>query len=298
MKNNPKLVVLIGVIFVSFSPIFVKLSNAPSIIVATYRMIITVLIMAPSFAMKNTTEVKKTDFKIILLAMLSGFFLALHFATWMASINYTSIASSTILVNLNPLIVTVLSYFILKEKPTRKILLAIFLTFIGSIIIAMGDSSLGSNVLYGDILAILGALFASGYMVIGRIVRQHLSATSYNFITYSFSSIFLLIIVFINSTPLYPYPLNEWLIFFSLALFSTILGHNLFNWALKYINPTYVSTSILGEPVFATVWALFIFKEVPEIWKIIGCLLIVYGIYKLSKIEVLDEKTLIDLQEV
>jgi drug/metabolite transporter (DMT)-like permease len=284
-KINPKFIVIIGVIFVSFSSVLIKASEAPSLIISTYRLAFTVLLIAPSTIFKSKRELVSIDRKSLLLCALSGVFLALHFATWITSIKYTSIASSAVLVNTHPLFIVVLTYFIFKDKVTKKAILSIMLTLIGGIIISSADKGLGSNVFLGDMLAVAGAAFVSFYMIIGRVMRQRLSVTSYTFIVYLSCTITLLILSVFTKTPLYPYKLKEWAIFLGLAVFCTILGHSIFNWSLEYVKPTFLSVAILGEPVFATMWAVLFFSEYPSLYNIIGSSVIIVGIYMFSRAE-------------
>jgi len=279
-KSNARLIVLLGVVFVSFSSIISKASYAPALVISAYRLGFTVLLLLPSVFSKRLDELRNVDKKTLGICIISGIFLALHFATWITSLKYTSITSSTVLVNTHPIFIVFGSLFILKDKVAKNALISIGIALIGSIIISLGDSSLGSNVLYGDILAIMGALFVAGYMMIGRVVRQNLSVTSYTFIVYSSSTITLVLLSLFTKTPLYPYSLQEMLRFLMLAVFCTILGHSIFNWALEHVKPTYVSTAVLGEPVFATIWAVLLFREIPMIWQIIGSIIILYGIYR------------------
>lgn len=291
-KNNARLIVLLGVVFVSFSSIITKASNAPALIIAAYRLGFTVCLLLPSIVGKKFDEIKNTDSKTLGICIISGIFLALHFATWITSIKYTSITSSTVLVNTHPIFIVLGSLFILKEKISKDVLISIGIALIGSIIISLGDFSLGSNVLYGDILAVMGAFFVAGYMMIGRVVRQKLSVTAYTFIVYLSSTITLILLSLFTQTPLYPYSLHEMLKFLMLAVFCTILGHSIFNWALEHVKPTYVSTAILGEPVFATIWAVILFKEIPMLWQIIGSVIILYGIYRFVKSSEAEEASL------
>lgn len=280
-----KLIVLIGVLFVSFSSIIIKSSTAPSLIIATYRMAFTVALMVIPFSIKEGKEIKKVNIKTISLCVLSGVFLAFHFAAWNSSIKYSSIASCTVLVDTQPIFVVIASFFILKEKINKRSLICILIALGGSIIISLGDTSLGSNAIYGDFLALIGAIFVSLYMIIGRIVRQKISTTIYTFIVYISSTVTLVLLCIFSKIPLYPYPMGEIFRFLLLAIFCTILGHSIFSWALKYIKPSFVSTSILGEPIFATIWALLFFNEIPKIWQIIGSILILVGIIGFIKLE-------------
>jgi drug/metabolite transporter (DMT)-like permease len=134
-------------------------------------------------------------------------------------------------------------------------------------------------------LAIAGAAFVSFYMIIGRIMRQRLSVVSYTFIVYLSCTITLLLLDIITGTPLGPYSLKEWIIFLGLSVFCSILGHSIFNWSLEYVKPTFLSVSVLGEPVFATIWAAVFFLEFPNTWNIFGSIVIITGIYLFSKSE-------------
>jgi len=285
---NPKLITLLGVIFVSFSSILIRLSDAPSLAIATYRLAFTVLMIAPSVLIKKRREIRSISPKALILSVLSGGFLALHFATWISSLKYTSIASSTVLVNTHTIFIVLGSYLILKEKTTIKHLACMAVAAGGSMMISLGDYSLGSNVVYGDILAILGAVFVSAYIIIGRIIRQSLSVTTYTFLVYTSCTLVLIIISLAVNVPLYPYSLREVLLFLALAFFCTILGHSIFSWALEYVKPTFLSTAVLGEPVFASLWAMVIFREMPRLWQVIGAFAILGGIYLSIK---LDNKT-------
>lgn len=284
-KANVKLIVILGVVFVSFSSVITKSSKAPSLIIAFYRLGFTVLLLLPYFLLKKSHELKKIDKKTFFFCILSGIFLALHFATWISSIKYTSIASSTVLVNTHPIFIVIGTIFILKERVSTKAIISIAMSLTGSIIISTGDYSLGNNVLLGDILAILGGLFVAGYMMIGRYARQRISVTTYTFIVYLTCTVVLFLLVIGTKTSLYPYGADEYLRFFTLALLCTILGHSIFNWALEYVKPTFISTSVLAEPVFATIWAIFLFSEFPTIWQIIGSSIILFGIYRFTKIK-------------
>jgi drug/metabolite transporter (DMT)-like permease len=284
-KINPKLIVIIGVIFVSFSSILVKASSAPALIISTYRLAFTVILITPSALIKCKKEFKEIKWTTLLLSAVGGILLALHFATWITSIKYTSIASSTVLVNTHPIFIVALTWLLFREKQSKRALFSIGLTILGGAVISSGDNTLGSNVLYGDMLAVLGAAFVSGYMLIGRIIRQKLSVTAYTLIVYLSCTLTLLTLNLITSTPLYPYSLKEFAIFLALAVCCTILGHSIFNWSLEYVKPTFLSVSMLGEPVFATIWAIFIFAELPTLWNVVGSVMILWGIYIFSKAE-------------
>lgn len=277
-RLNPKLVVIIGVLFVSLSSILIKLSNAPSLVIAFYRMLFTTIFLFPFVIFNHVEEIKNLSKRFVILSAGSGLFLAFHFATWFTSIKYTTIASSTILVSIHPVFIVIGGYLFLNEKVTNKILLTISIVLLGSLIISLGDYSTTDSSLYGNILAVFGAFFVSCYMMIGKHIRKNVSLITYTFIVYLTCSLVLLLLVIITRTPLYPYPMQEWLIYLGLSIFCTILGHSIFSWSLKYVKVTFLSTTILGEPVFATIWATLIFNEIPTLWNVLGGVIVILGI--------------------
>lgn len=281
---NPKFIVLLGVVFTSFSAILTRTSTASSSVIAAYRLTFTVIVMLPLVLKTSIKELRSVSKKQLLICIVSGIFLALHFISYFTAVKYTSIVNATMLVNTQPIFIFIGSILILKEKVSIKSTLCIVVALIGSAIISMGGSTTGTNVQLGNFLAVAGAFFFAGYMMIGRVVRKNLSNTSYTFIVYSSSAILLMIINLVTKTPLYPYPKADWLIFLGLAVFCTILGHSIFNWALQYLNPAFVSISILGEPVFATVWAVFLFNEIPSVVQVIGAIIILVSIGYFTKI--------------
>jgi len=289
-KINPKMIILIGVFFTSFSSILTRISEAPSLAIATYRLGITSLLLAPVFFAKHITEMKGMDRKTFLLCLLSGLFLALHFASWISSIAYTSITSSTVLVNTQPVFVVLGSYLIYKEKSSLRSVASVLVAIAGSVIISLGDSSMGSNVLYGDFLAVIGAVTVAAYMLIGRYARRNLSVTGYTFIVYTTCTITLLVMSLATSTPLTGYPPRELAIFFALAVVCTLLGHSIFNWGLGHVKPTFVSTAILGEPVLATILAIILLGEVPTLPRLIGGIIVIGGIYSFILAEANEAK--------
>ena len=278
-RIDPRGIVVVGVFFVSFSAILVRLSDAPPLIIATYRLGISILLLLPVFLRNIGKERGWIKGRTLLLCILSGVSLALHFYTWFVSLRPTSVASAAVLVNTHPVFIVIGSVIFLKERIDRRALPFIAATFIGSIIIALGDYGHGNQGLYGDIMALLGAFFVSVYILIGRTVRKRVSLPLYAFTVYGISTAVLLLLDLFTGTPLYPYAPREFLIFFLLALVCTIGGHTVFNWALRYVEPLFVSTAVLGEPVFASILALFIFRETPSLYTLLGGVLVIGGIF-------------------
>ena len=283
IKINPKLVVLIGALGVSISPILIKLSNSEALTIAFYRLLFTILLLTPFIIVKNKNEILSLPKKTIKRIAFSGFFLGIHFSFWIISLKYTSVASATVLVNTSPIILLLLTYFILKEKTNKNQIIAIFFAFIGSIILAYGDFFNGSNAILGDVFAILGALFVSIYLLIGNKVRQDVSMGTYTYLTYLFATITIFILNLFLKHSLVISNKSEYLLFLAMAIFPTLLGHSLFSWSLKYVKPTLISMAILAEPIIASIIAIFIFYEVPTINQILGAVIIISSIYYYTK---------------
>ncbi len=278
-KTPSKNFVFIGLFFTSLSSIFVKLSDSPSIIISAYRMLFASLLWVIPVLIKDREEIKKVTVSDLLWCFVSGVFLALHFATWIASLSMTSVASSTVLVSLSPVFVAAFSYLVLKEDLSLKAIIGIAVAVIGSVLIAYGDSQGGGHALKGDFLALLGAFFVGGYLLIGGRVRIRLGVRVYVLIVYSISAVVLFSIAVVTKTPIYPYPVEELLLFFALAFFCSLLGHSVYNWMLEYVSSTFISVSTLGEPIFATILALIIFKEIPSILTLMGGISVLLGLY-------------------
>lgn len=276
---NPYLAVGLGVVAASFSSLFTKMADAPPTVIAFYRLGLATLILLP-FALRGLPlrELRGITRRDLKLAFAAGVLLALHFTVWITSLNYTSIASSTVLVTMQPLFVVIGSFLILKERIGTVPLVAAGMALGGSIIIGISDLQIGGQALYGDILAFMGAGFVAGYVLIGRSLRSHLCVLSYTLLVYGTATLVLLGFCLATSAPLYPYPGTDWYCFIALALVPTLLGHSVFNWALRYVKATVVSVSILGEPVGATILAYFIFAETPALLQALGGAVIIGGI--------------------
>jgi drug/metabolite transporter (DMT)-like permease len=273
------LLLFIAVVAVSWAAIFIKLTGAPPLATAFYRMSFATLFILPLALEKSLPEISKIRGKILIVTLLSGIFLGFHFAVWVTSLDYTSISNSVVLVTTQPIWVAVLSHFLLKEKVNLTVILAILLALSGSFIISGGDFKIAKANFYGDVLALIGAITAAAYLMCGRVVRQKLSLVSYIFMVYFVSAFVLGILCIIWRTPLYPYPPKTFLWFILLGLIPTIIGHTLYNWALKYLKTYLVAINILGEPVGATILAYLIFKQIPPTLTYLGAAAIFTGIF-------------------
>ncbi|MFC1947448.1 DMT family transporter [Chloroflexota bacterium] len=272
-------VLAIGVISVSFAAVFIRLSDAPSLVIAAYRMCLAALILAP-FAIKVAgNELRQISGKNLIMMLLAGGFLALHFGLWIASLSYTSVATSVVLVTATPIFVAVASYLLFKEKLTIKIILGIAISIGGSVLIGYGNWSIGTSPFLGAGLALAGALAMAGYLLTGRRLRRTIGLLSYSFVTYSSAAVLLMITVLASGYSLSGYSGNTYLMFVLLALIPQILGHSSLNWSLKFMPATMVTIAVLGEPIIATVLAVTILSETPTLVEIIGGILILGGIF-------------------
>lgn len=290
-KIHPYIPIFIGVISVSLSAIFVKLANAEAGVIAFYRMFFSVLIMAPLFFWKYIHEVKELRIRDWLFSSVAGIFLAFHFILWFESLNYTSVASSTVLVTLQPMFAFVGTYFFFKENITLKTIFAGVIAIVGSILISWGDLKLSGTAFYGDMLALVACALVTAYFLFGQDVRKRLSLVTYTMIVYAVSTITLFIYVLIKGESLGPYSTMDWIWFMLLAIVPNLFGHTLFNWSIKYVSTNVVSIAILFEPIGAAILALLIFKEYLIATQIIGGFIVIVGIL----LFVVDEKKIFKL---
>ncbi len=265
---------LLAVFSVSWAAIFIKLCSAPPLVIAFYRMFMASVLLAPFILLKYFSDLKQLLTEAPKLALLSGLFLGLHFALWVSSLFYTSVASSVVIVATQPVFVALFSLIFLKEKATLLVWLGIILALVGVGIIGGGDFA---N-LKGDLLALLGAIMAAAYLTVGRNLRKKFHLAAYIFVVYSVSSMVLASFILIFGDSFSPLGLENMGWFLLLAVVPTLIGHSLYNWLLKYIKAYLVGISILGEPLGASVWAFLIFKEVPPSSLYVGAVLIIAGV--------------------
>jgi drug/metabolite transporter (DMT)-like permease len=294
------IVLFFGVISISAAAIFIRLAQKEvnSFVIAAARMTFSAIPLIPIVIYRHIPEIRKISKKDLYLSLLAGLFLAIHFASWITSLEYTTIASSVVIVCTTPIWVTLFGVIFFHEKVDKVILIGVFLTLLGGIIIALSEScsnslihpvcnfemtQIAGNRMLGNTLALLGALTAAGYFMIGKTVRKQVSIIPYVFIVYATSAFILCLLLIFTRSEIIPYrPLTYlWLIL--LAIFPQLIGHSLFNWSLKYISATYVAIATMGEPVGSTILAIIIFREIPTPLKVVGALIILTGIYIVSR---------------
>lgn len=287
LEKHPMIMIVIGILGISVSAILVKYSAAPSSVTASYRLLWTVVLMTPVVfgKRKYKNELFSCSRKTALLCGISGIFLALHFTTWFESLNHTSVASSTTIVCTEVIWVALGFVLFLKGSVSKQAAVGILITITGSVLIAFSDYSAGKNHFYGDILALLAAMFVAVYTLIGRVARTTMTTTVYTFIVYFFCCISLLAFTWGSGISMTGYGLSPIVVGFLLSVFSTLLGHSIFSWCLKYLSPAFVSASKLCEPVAAAVMAGILFQEIPVPMQVLGGAVILAGVLYYSKVE-------------
>ena len=238
----------IGVIAISFSAILIKWSSAPAAVLGLYRILFTLVLLAPFLLTKSArAEIRTLQRRTWALVALSGLFLGLHFILWIGSLKYTTVASSTILITLQPIFVMVIAYFALHERSRW--------------------------------LSLAGTLVVAAYLVIGQHLRGAMSSMVYSLLVYIFSILTMFFYCLWEGYPLGGYPAREWLLFVLLAVIPTVFGHTLFNWLLKYVNAATISMAILFEPIGATILAFLLLGEAVSSAQWLGGAVILGGIW-------------------
>jgi len=277
-----------GIIAVSTASIFIKLCDAPVLIIAAYRMMLASLMLTPFACYQKTWRGWGKD--DLGWFFLSGLLLSLHFAFWIASLKVTSVASSVVLVTTHPIFVGIGGWLFLKERLGLNLIFGIALSVLGSGLISYGDMSLSKEALMGDGLALLGAIAASGYLLVGRKMRKGQVLLSYIFPVYSTAGLLLILFALIFQESFWGYSSPTVLYLVLLALVPQLIGHTTFNWALKYLPASVIAIATLGEPMGSTLLAYLILGEGLTIWKVIGGMSIFAGILIALRKKALNDK--------
>ena len=285
-EKRPMTMIVLGVIGISLSSIFVKFSTAPAAVTAAWRLLWTVALMTPVVWGRGAVrrELLGVKWPLALLSALSGLFLAIHFVLWFESLNRTSVASSTTIVCTEVIWVCLGWWLFMGGWIPGKALAAIGVTVMGSVVIAFADSG-STGHLSGDILALLAAVAVAGYTLIGRAVRSDTSTTVYTYLVYTVCALVLVLTCVFQGQALLGHGSSPIWVGLALAVFSTILGHSIFSWCLKYFSPAFVSASKLCEPVGAAALAAVIFGQIPSAMQLLGGALILGGLVWYSRME-------------
>jgi drug/metabolite transporter (DMT)-like permease len=284
-----------AILAVSTSSIFIRFAqaDAPSLVIAALRLTFATLMLAPIAWTRYRAELKSLTRREILLGVISGLFLAAHFATWISSLEYTTVASSVVFVSTGPLWVALLSPMLLDERLTRAAVVGLVIAIAGGTMIGLSDACTWNNglrcpdlnhimqgrTIWGNFLALAGAWTVSGYLIIGRKLRTKMSLIPYIFLVYGISAIALVATMFIAGQSPLGYPTRAYGWIFLLAAFPQLIGHSTYNWVLRFLPATLVALMTLVEPICSAILALFILREVPSGGVLIGAGLILVGIY-------------------
>ncbi len=273
------ILLFIAVFAVSWASIFVRLSEAPALACALWRMAFSVLIVLCVYRLNVIDALRRLSLCDYLKLLIPSVALALHFGLWMESLFLTSIAVSTTIVCTHPIFSALTVYLALGEKPNIKQILGFIMALTGIYILYSIDTGYyGIQHGLGVLLALGGAITGGIYFAYGRILRRYIPLPTYTFTVYSISAIVLLLLSLIYGVPVIGYPLKSWIFFVLLALVPMMLGHTILNYLLKYFKVFSVTSAVLGEPVGATLLAIVIFNEVPALVTYIGMVVVLTGI--------------------
>ncbi len=260
-KTSPAAILTLGVLAVSTGAIFVRTAHAPALVTAAYRVGIAVAVLLPVAAVKARGELLGLTRGELRLAVLSGVFLALHFALWISSLDFTTVSNSVVLVDTNPLWVGIMTPLVTGERLRPLMVVSIALSVIGGVLIGAGDFSIGPQALLGDGLALSGGICSAAYLLLGRRLRARLSLLGYIVVCYGSAAVLLWLAVLLLGLPVSGFTPATWSSFLGLALVSQILGHSSYNWALRWCSAGLIAVSMLGEPVISSILAYFLLDE-------------------------------------
>ena len=290
--RRPYIGISLGIVAVSTASLLVRYAQGqgvPSLVIAAYRLALASLVLTPFVLWRHAAELRSFTRRQWLLVLTSGVFLGAHFAAWISSLAYTSVASSVVLVSSSPLFVALIAMLFLREKPSRPVIAGLALSLGGAVVVGLSDACRPAgcpswptfwqgSAFAGDVLALLGALAVAVYLVAGRALRATVSLASYIFATYSTAAVVLCLALWLARLPVAGYSPQAYLWLTLLALVPQLVGHSAFNWALKYLPATFVAVTILGEPAGSIVLAALLLGEVPTIVGLAGSVLILAGI--------------------
>jgi drug/metabolite transporter (DMT)-like permease len=279
MSRRHLALLVLGVLAVSSSSVLVRVADAPAFAIAFYRSGMAAAVLVPLALWRHRPEVRALARNgRWRLALLSGVFLALHFATWIPSVSLTTIAASAVLVTSSPLWVAVLGRFI-GERPTRRTIVGIGVALVGTLVISGGDLGGGGRALLGDLLALSGAVFAAAYVLTGRHLRQEISVVPYTAVVYTTTAAILAVAMLAAGTRFSGYPASTWFVFVAITIGPQFLGHTTFNYLLAHVQAQVVAVAVMAEPVGATLLALAVLGEAPGSAALVGGALILAGVY-------------------
>ena len=291
----------IGMVAISLASVFVRLAQAegvPTLTIAAWRLTVASAVLLPYTWFTRRDEIQDLGRQEWILLAASGVFLGLHFAAWIGSLAYTSVASSVVLVSMGPVFVGLGSWTFLRERPSLRMTLGILLAAAGSIVISWGDFGQGQDQLLGDVLALFGAIMVAAYLMIGRKVRGTRSLATYIAAVYGVAMLTVLSLVLSTGQPMAGFSLGAYGWMLALGLIPQLIGHSTLNWALRYLSATFVSIITLSEPIGSGILAYIILGEAVTVPTAIGGACVLIGIYVASRAELNTREASQDLIEV
>lgn len=268
----------VGVVAISCAAVLVRLADAPPLVVAAYRLLIASAVLLPIGLLRVRAEMRSLLWGQWRLLSLAGALLALHFALWIASLSYTSVTSSVVLVTATPLFVAVASWLLFRERLRKATFVGVAISLVGALVIGYSGLTRGGAAMSGNLLALSAALAMAGYLLVGRYLRREAGLLAYTTVVFSSAAAALLMVVVVWGSPLYGYDVETYAAVFALALVPQLVGHMSLNWALKYLPATMVTVAVLGEPVGASVLAWAALGESPDGLEVAGGVLILAGV--------------------
>jgi len=280
----------LGVMVIGTAAILIRLADAPALVIGAYRLTIGSLVLTCPAIRWLRRDLPKLDRRGRGLLLLSGLALGIHFASWITSLEYTTVASSAVLVTTNPIFVGLASRFFFRERMSRETVLGIVLSVIGGITIGYGDFAISGRALLGDGLALIGAVMMSLYILVGRRLRRRLFVLSYVVPVYWVAALLLTGACMVSGYSFTGYSLETYLIFAALALGPQVVGHSAINYSLGHLSSSFVTVAILAESVVSIVLAWVILNEAPTVVRAVGAVIILTGVYFASRAEQVGEK--------
>lgn len=300
----PYIVLFVGVLAVSSASIFTRRAQAEgtsSFVIAAWRLVVATLLLTPVIIARHREELKRLTRREIGLSALAGLMLAIHFATWISSLEYTSVITSTVLVTTHPFWVALAAPIFLREKLSRTTLIAVLLGFAGVMVItfapqlesvitgaqlppeaATGTAINQGSPLLGALLALAGAVSVATYYMIGRRVRSTVATIPYIWLTYGSAAIVMSMVVLVTRQPVFglPDPAYVWLML--IALIPQLIGHSSFNYALGFMPAVFVALTVLFEPIGSTILAVLFLNETPRLIPLLGGVVILVALFVAS----------------
>lgn len=270
----------LGVAAVSSAAVIIRLAGeAPALVIGAYRLTIASLVVLPAALLFKHRDLEAYEKSSITIALLSGAFLALHFAFWVTSLDYTSVASSVVLVTTSPLMIAPLSRWLTGDAVSRRTVFGILLALIGVGTIAFGAGRPEFGGLAGDGLALLGAAAMTGHRITGRRLRCSVSVMAFISVSYPVAAVLLMMAAGVSGSAFSGFaPATYWWLLL-LGLLPQVLGHSLLNWSLGHLSAVIVSTAVMAEPVGATVLAYLVLSEAPGLHELVGGAIVLAGVY-------------------